>query len=98
MGSDVLSRGQHVVLYGIVEMRGSATLQLTNPQYEVLEEEDGERIHTARIVPVYERAGVMTAKMQRRLVFQVLQRLPVDLPEPLPGGLPERLGFPSRDL
>jgi len=93
---DVLSRGQHVVLYGIVEMRGSATLQLTNPQYEVLEDEDGERIHTARIVPVYERAGVMTAKMQRRLVFQVLQRLPVDLPEPLPGGLPERLGFPSR--
>src|SRR5947207_8137852 len=44
---DVLSRGQHVVPYGIVQMRGSATLQLTNPQYEVLEEEDGERIHTA---------------------------------------------------
>src|SRR5436190_4303644 len=93
---DVLTRGQHVVLYGIVEMRGSATLQLTNPQYEVLEDEDGERIHTSRIVPVYERAGVMTAKMQRRLVFQVLQRLPADLPEPLPGDIPQRLGFPPR--
>src|SRR5436190_10562670 len=93
---DVLARGQRVVLYGTVEMRGSATLQLTNPQYEVLDDEDAERVHTARIVPVYERAGAVTPRMQRRLVFEVLQRLPVDLPEPLPGDVPARLGFPSR--
>jgi len=28
---DIFARGQHVVLYGAVEMRGSASLQLTNP-------------------------------------------------------------------
>src|SRR5437867_6543949 len=50
---DVFARGQHVVLYGSVEMRGSASLQLTNPQYEILEDEDSEHVHTARIVPVY---------------------------------------------
>ena len=30
-------------------------LQLTNPQCEILDDEDGETIHTGRIVPVYER-------------------------------------------
>src|SRR5688500_2997647 len=39
---DVFARGQHVVLFGAVEMRGSASLQLTNPQYEILDDEEGE--------------------------------------------------------
>ena len=38
-------------------MRGSGGLQLTNPQYEILDDEDGETIHTGRIVPVYEKTG-----------------------------------------
>src|SRR4051795_6727337 len=42
---DVLARGQHLVLYGPVEMRASAGLQITNPQYEILEDEEGETIH-----------------------------------------------------
>ena len=72
------------MLYGAVEMRGSASLQLTNPQYEILDDEDGETIHTGRIVPVYEKTGSVTPKMQRRLVYDALQRLPADLPDPLP--------------
>ncbi len=55
------------MLYGLVEMRGSVGLQITNPQYEILDEEDGETIHTGRIVPVYEKTGTVTPKMQRRL-------------------------------
>ena len=47
-----------------------AGLQLTNPQYEILDEEDAETIHTGRIVPVYERTGQVTPKMQRRLVYR----------------------------
>ena len=93
---DVFVRGQHVVLYGLVEMRGSAGLQITNPQYEILDEEEGETIHTGRIVPVYERTGSVTPKMQRRLVFDVLQRLPADLPDQLPEDLRVRLGLPTR--
>ena len=65
-------------------MRGSGGLQLTNPQYEILDDEDGETIHTGRIVPVYEKTGSVTPKMQRRLVYDALQRLPADLPDPLP--------------
>jgi ATP-dependent DNA helicase RecG len=93
---DIFMRGQHVVLYGAVEMRGSASLQITNPQYEILDDEDGETIHTGRIVPVYERTGAITPKMQRRLVYDALQRLPADLPDQLPEEIRVRLGLPSR--
>jgi len=93
---DIFMRGQHVVLYGLVEMRGSVSLQVTNPQYEILDDEDGETIHTGRIVPVYEKTGTVTPKMQRRLLYDVLQKLPTDLPDPLPEDVRIRLGLPSR--
>ena len=93
---DVFSRGQQVVLFGAVEMRGGGGLQLTNPQYEILDDEDAETIHTGRIVPVYEKVGSVTPKMQRRLVYDALQRLPPDLPDLLPDDVRGRLGLPSR--
>ena len=62
----MFARGQHVVLFGPVEMRGHGGLQLTNPQYEILDDEEGETIHTGRIVPVYEKAGSVTPKIQRQ--------------------------------
>ena len=93
---DIFARGQHVVLYGLVEMRGSASLQITNPQYEILDDEEGETIHTGRIVPVYEKTGAVTPKMQRRLVWEALQRVPTDVPDPLPEEVRVRLGLPSR--
>jgi ATP-dependent DNA helicase RecG len=93
---DVFTVGQHVVLYGLVEMRGHGGLQLTNPQYEILDADDAETIHTGRIVPVYERAGTVTPKIQRRLVHDLLARLPADLPDPLPASVRARHAFPSR--
>src|SRR5205085_3167549 len=83
-------------MYGLVEMRGSVSLQITNPQYEILDDEEGETIHTGRIVPVYEKTGTVTPKMQRRLVFDVLQKLPTELPDPLPEDVRLRLGLPAR--
>jgi len=93
---DIFVRGQHVVLFGAIEMRGSASLQVTNPQYEVLDDEDAETIHTGRIVPVYEKTGTVTPKMQRRLVYEALQRVPADLPDDLPEDVRVRLALPSR--
>jgi ATP-dependent DNA helicase RecG len=93
---DIFMRGQHVVLYGAIEMRGAVSMQLTNPQYEILDDEDGETIHTGRIVPVYERTGAVTPKMQRRLVYDALQKLPAELPDHLPEEIRVRLGMPSR--
>ena len=93
---DVFARGQHVVLFGAVEMRGGGGVQLTNPQYEILDDEDGETIHTGRIVPVYEKTGGVTPKIQRKLVFEALQRLPSDLPDHLPERIRARLNLPPR--
>jgi ATP-dependent DNA helicase RecG len=93
---DVFERGQTVVLYGPVEMYGSGGLQILNPQYEILDDEDLETIHTGRIVPVYEKTGGVTPKMQRRLVFDALQKLPANLPEHLPEEIRLRLQLPTR--
>jgi ATP-dependent DNA helicase RecG len=43
-----------------------------------------ETLHTGRIVPVYEKTGHLTAKVQRALVHQALGQLPPALPDPLP--------------
>ena len=93
---DVFAAGQHVVLYGAVEMRGSGGLQITNPQYEMLDDDEGETLHTGRIVPIYEKIGSVTPKIQRRLVYDALQHIPPDLPDHLPEGV--RLGrqYPAR--
>jgi ATP-dependent DNA helicase RecG len=88
-------------------VRTGGGLQLTNPQYEILrrtaagdpgdeDEGDEETIHTGRIVPVYEKTGSLTPKMQRRLVYDALQRLPVIVPDPLPAEIAARLGLPDR--
>jgi len=78
---DIFMRGQHVVLYGAIEMRGTVSMQLTNPEYEILDDEDGATIHTGRIVPVYERTGAVAPKMQRKLVYEALQKVPAELPD-----------------
>jgi ATP-dependent DNA helicase RecG len=94
---DVFAHGQRVVLFGQVEIRGQGGRQLTNPQYEILDDEDGETIHTGRIVPVYEKTGAVTPKMQRRLVHDALERLAeAELPDPLPVSLRLRLQLPER--
>lgn len=93
---DVFKPGQQVVFFGQVEMRGSGGLQLTNPQYEIIEDEDGETVHTGRIVPVYEKAGTLTAKIQRRLIHDALERVSADVPDPLPEPLRVRHGYPAR--
>src|SRR5262245_24209272 len=93
---DVLTRGQQVVLFGPTELRGPGGLQLTNPQYEILDDPDEETIHTGRIVPVYEKTGTVTAKIQRKLVHEALQRLPLELEDQLPDAIRRRLDLPAR--
>jgi ATP-dependent DNA helicase RecG len=89
--ADVFHPHQRVILYGKLELT-SHGLQLPNPQYEVIkaegDEEEGqadvEALHIGRIVPIYEKTGTLTTKMQRVLVHQALATLPETLPDPLP--------------
>jgi ATP-dependent DNA helicase RecG len=95
---DQLRPHQHLILYGTLERNPYAGLQFTNPDFELIDDEDADTLHTNRIVPVYERARSITPKMQRRLVAEALQKLPRDLDDPLPEGVRERLRLPPRRL
>ena len=101
--NDVFHPHQRVILFGKLELT-SHGLQMQGPQYELLEEEGTEEaegavegtVHTGRIVPIYEKTGQLTAKMQRSLVHQALQAMPAELPDPLPHGVRERLSLMAR--
>jgi ATP-dependent DNA helicase RecG len=96
---DVFRPQQQVVLYGAVEFRGSGGLQFTNPEYEIVRDDAGEEdgaVHTGRIVPIYEKAGSVTPRMQRLLVHRLIADLPGDLDDPLPAAIRERRGLPDR--
>jgi ATP-dependent DNA helicase RecG len=47
-------------------------------------------------VPIYERIGTLTPKIQRGLVAQALATLPAELPDALPEAVRHRLDLPSR--
>ncbi len=91
---DVFHPHQRVILFGKLELT-SHGLQLQNPQYEILRQDadaegapgpaEDETLHTGRIVPIYEKTGTLTPKMQRAIVHQALSQLPADVPDPLPG-------------
>lgn len=102
---DVFVPGQAVVLFGALEYRASGGLQFTNPEYEVIradadpaeaEAEAEAGVHTGRIVPVYEKAGSVTPRMQRVLVHRLLQQLPADVPDPVPAPVRTARELPGR--
>ena len=96
--ADVLVPHIPVVIFGDVKL-DSTGLHFLNPEYEPLEAEDSEGtsgLRTGRIVPFYERTGLVTPNMQRRLVREALDRLPAALPDRIPVDVTVRLGLPPR--
>ena len=91
---DVIRPGMRLALYGRVETRGLSGLQMSGPQFEVLDDE-GDSPHAGRIVPVYERIGTLTPKLQRAIVADAVESLPAALHDPLPAAVRARYGFPS---
>jgi ATP-dependent DNA helicase RecG len=100
--NDVFRPHQRVILFGKLELT-SHGLQLQNPQYEVLpqatddaEAADDDTLHTGRIVPIYEKTGTVTTKMQRVLVHHALSQLPDVLSDPLPAAVRDKHGLLDR--
>jgi ATP-dependent DNA helicase RecG len=96
---DVIRSKQKVVLFGKVEIWGSRGLQITDPEFEIVSDDPapGEiQLHTGRIVPVYERTGSVTTNMQRRFVWQALEKLPRAMFDPVPADILSREGWPPR--
>jgi ATP-dependent DNA helicase RecG len=98
---DVFHPGDEVVLHGPVIYHGSGGLQFTSPEYELVrgavgDDEDEATVHTGRLVPIYEKAGSVTPRMQRHIMHHLLHALPPDLPDPLPARVREARGLPDR--
>jgi len=107
--NDVFHPHQRVIVFGKLELT-SHGLQMQSPQYEIVDGSEGsegvegrgegagdaETVHTGRIVPIYEKTGHLTAKMQRTLVHQALQTMPAQLPDPLPAEVRTRLTLIDR--
>jgi len=70
----VFAAGRHAVLFGAPSL-GRRGLALENPDYEILDEDDGEGIHTGRIVPVYRKLGELTSRRVRSVMFGALAEL-----------------------
>jgi ATP-dependent DNA helicase RecG len=92
--ADLLVPPVAVVVFGDVKLDSSG-LHLLNPEFE-LAAEGLEGLHTGRIVPFYERTGIVTPNVHRWLVRTVLDRLPGHLPDLLPVALRTRLALSDR--
>jgi len=86
-GSEYLFSGK--VAY---DRRGTG-LVMENPEFEPWDAAD-QALHTGRLVPVYPATEGVTTRQLRRWVATALER--VDVPEPLPAPLRDRLGLPER--
>ncbi len=93
----VFHPGQRVVLYGQVEAdsKRPGQLEMIQPQHEVLSSGREDSTESGRIVPIYEAAGQVSSRVLRKMVFEALQRLDAQLPDPLPESLRLEQGFPD---
>ena len=92
--TDLLVPHAALVIFGEVKLDSSG-LHFLNPEFE-LAAEGLEDLHTGRMVPFYERTGLVTPNVHRRLVRGVLDRLPASVPDVLPAALLQRLDLPDR--
>jgi ATP-dependent DNA helicase RecG len=92
--ADILKPHLAVVIFGDVKL-DSTGLHFMNPEYELVSD-DLNGVHTGRIVPFYEKTGMVTPNMQRRLVRYAVDQLPAQLPDPLPEDLRARLQLGGR--
>jgi ATP-dependent DNA helicase RecG len=73
----------------------STGLHFMNPEYELVGE-DLDSVHTARIVPFYEKTGTVTPNMQRKVVRQALDQLSATVPDLVPADIGTRLALVPR--
>src|SRR5437867_9632210 len=87
----VFTRGQRLVLHGrVTRFKGAIVIQ--QPDYEIVESDDDERLHTGRLVPVYSLTEGLPQRPLRTLMWRLVDAFASTLPEVLPGGVRQRRG------
>jgi ATP-dependent DNA helicase RecG len=93
--ADSLIPDTRVALFGKVELDRSARDRvMIQPEVEILSGEEEQSLHIGRIVPVYEAAGKISTRIFRKLLYYILEELPLPDDE-LPQSVRERTGLPE---
>jgi ATP-dependent DNA helicase RecG len=88
----VLKRGQRVVLHGrVARFKGAVTLQ--HPDFEIVESDEDDRLHTGRLVPVYSTTEGLTQRPLRRLLWMIVEGFAGTVAELLPEPIRRRRGL-----
>src|SRR5262249_55972339 len=91
----VFKRGQRVVLYGkVVQGRGRGPLQMQNPEFEIVEEDEEASLHMGRIVPGYGLTEGLTQRPMRSLLHRIVERYASEIADALPEALRRRRDLP----
>jgi len=93
-----LKTGQLLVLHGKVEVDRlrPARMEMVNPQFELLSDEDQDSTEVGRIVPIYEAVGTFGTRAIRRATYAALEQLDLNLRDLLPASICKRMNFPPR--
>ena len=90
--SRVLKRGQQLVLHGRVgRYKGAIVLQ--QPDYEIVENGEDERLHTGRLVPVYSLTEGLPQRALRSLMWRLVEAHAAEIAETLPDAVRARRGL-----
>lgn len=79
--------GDRIVVSG--QVLSDHGLSMSNPEYELLDNEDAELIHTGRIVPLHPATSGLSAKQIRQVIKSALEGYLDEITEPLPPELIE---------
>lgn len=91
LANSTLRPGVTAVFHGTVEQYQG--LALKGPDYEVLEGDAPDSIHTGRIVPIYRLTEKLTQRMLRTWIRDVLDSVEGTLPETLPADVRKAEGL-----
>jgi ATP-dependent DNA helicase RecG len=97
----VFHTGQQVFFYGKVDRDryGTGTMEIIQPQFEILPEEEaegGNSLEIGRVVPVYESIGTLGPRVLRRLMWAALEDLDGQLPDRLPPSVVQKNSLVDR--
>ncbi|MGD1100754.1 MAG: ATP-dependent DNA helicase RecG [Terriglobia bacterium] len=91
----VFHSGQQVFFYGKVDRDryGTGTMEIIQPQFEILPEEEaegGDSLEIGRVVPIYESIATLGPRVLRRLMWAALEGLDGQIPDRLPATVAQK--------
>jgi len=91
----VFKIGQRVIVAGVVmRSRYSYGWEMENPEYEIIEDEDRDLVHTGRIVPIYRTTEGLSPRHLRSIMKGIIDQYSPQVPEVIPEDILIRYSLP----